>query len=169
MFILFQPTSLFALLMLNESCDQRLCVSSANDSNHNINSVLYLWNGTTEVIPSKTPSFTSYLLLALLHPPCSSFVQLFEENQTLSTSGAYDVEYFSVGSFHFLAVANTFDGVSTLISSHVYVWSEGSFHLFQEIPVSFGLLNPHSGTPSRSLDQDHFSKSRKKLEEKEGE
>lgn len=46
------------------------------------------------------------------------------------------MEFFSVGSFHFLAVANTFDGVSTLISSHIYVWSEGSFHLFQEIPVS---------------------------------
>ncbi|XP_075871955.1 thrombospondin-type laminin G domain and EAR repeat-containing protein-like isoform X2 [Nelusetta ayraudi] len=80
----------------------------ANDSNHNIHSVLYWWNRTTE---------------------------LFEENQTLSTSGAYDVEFFSVGSFHFLAVANTFNGVSTLISSHIYVWSEGSFHLFQEIPT----------------------------------
>lgn len=82
-------------------------------------------------------------------------MQLFEENQTLSTSGAYDVEFFSVGSFHFLAVANTFDGVSTLISSHVYVWSEGSFHLFQEIPVSPlpppGLLSLCSVWPNLSL------------------
>lgn len=97
-------------------------------------------------------------------------MQLFEENQTLSTSGAYDVEFFSVGSFHFLAVANTFDGVSTLISSHIYVWSEGSFHLFQEIPVSPppsgftppppGLLSLSPVTSSKSPHQDQSWESR---------
>lgn len=111
-----------------------LCLSAANDSNHNIHSVLYRWNPTTEVSPHKHA--VHFLLPASTPSSLSVFLQLFEENQTLSTSGAYDVEFFSVGNFHFLAVANTFDGISTLISSHIYVWSEGSFLLFQEIPVS---------------------------------
>ncbi|AWP13685.1 putative thrombospondin-type laminin G domain and EAR repeat-containing protein-like [Scophthalmus maximus] len=78
----------------------------ARDSNHNIHSVIYRWNPDTK---------------------------LFEVNQTLSTSGAYDWEFFTVGPYHFLAVANTFDGQSTTISSTVYVWLDGGFQTFQDI------------------------------------
>ncbi|XP_029283836.1 thrombospondin-type laminin G domain and EAR repeat-containing protein [Cottoperca gobio] len=78
------------------------------DSNHNIHSVIYRWNPNTK---------------------------LFEVNQTLSTSGAYDWEFFSVGPYHFLAVANTFDGRTTTISSTVYVWLHGGFQTFQSIPT----------------------------------
>ncbi|KAE8277781.1 Thrombospondin-type laminin G domain and EAR repeat-containing protein [Larimichthys crocea] len=60
----------------------------ARDSNHNIHSVIYRWNPNTK---------------------------LFEVNQTLSTSGAYDWEFFTVGPYHFLVVANTFDGQTTTI------------------------------------------------------
>ncbi|KAM7380987.1 hypothetical protein PAMP_004249 [Pampus punctatissimus] len=77
------------------------------DSNHNIYSVLYRWNPNTK---------------------------LFEVNQTLSTSGAYDWEFFTVGPYHFLVVANTFDGQTTTISSTVYVWLDGCFQTFQNIP-----------------------------------
>ncbi|KAM9710655.1 thrombospondin-type laminin G domain and EAR repeat-containing protein-like [Menidia menidia] len=75
-------------------------------SRHNIDSVIYRWN------------------------PHS---QLFELNQTLPTLGAYDWEFFEVGPFHFLAVANTFDGRSTVLSSTVYVWQDGRFRTFQNI------------------------------------
>uniref|UniRef100_A0A4W6EP45 Thrombospondin type laminin G domain and EAR repeats n=1 Tax=Lates calcarifer TaxID=8187 RepID=A0A4W6EP45_LATCA len=78
------------------------------DSNHNINSVIYRWNPNTK---------------------------LFEVNQTLSTSGAYDWEFFTVGPYHFLVVANTFDGQTTAISSTVYVWLDGCFQTFQNIPT----------------------------------
>uniref|UniRef100_UPI0037E8870F thrombospondin-type laminin G domain and EAR repeat-containing protein-like n=1 Tax=Semicossyphus pulcher TaxID=241346 RepID=UPI0037E8870F len=78
------------------------------DSNHNIHSVIYRWNPNTK---------------------------LFEVNQTLSTSGAYDWEFFSVGPYHFLVVANTFDGQTTIISSTVYVWLNGCFQTFQSIPT----------------------------------
>ncbi|XP_008291061.1 thrombospondin-type laminin G domain and EAR repeat-containing protein-like [Stegastes partitus] len=84
------------------------------DSNHNIHSVIYRWNPDT---------------------------QLFEVNQTLSTSGAYDWEFFSVGPYHFLAVANTFDGRTTAISSTIYVWLDGCFQVFQNIPVSVSALS----------------------------
>uniref|UniRef100_A0A3Q3MM89 Thrombospondin type laminin G domain and EAR repeats n=1 Tax=Mastacembelus armatus TaxID=205130 RepID=A0A3Q3MM89_9TELE len=78
------------------------------DSNHNIHSVIYRWNPKTK---------------------------LFEVNQTLSTSGAYDWEFFTIGPYHFLAVANTFDGQTTTISSTVYVWLDGCFQTFQNIPT----------------------------------
>ncbi|XP_041663501.1 thrombospondin-type laminin G domain and EAR repeat-containing protein [Cheilinus undulatus] len=80
----------------------------ARDSNHNIHSVIYRWNPNAK---------------------------LFEVNQTLSTSGAYDWEFFSVGPYHFLVVANTFDGQTTTISSTVYVWLNGCFQIFQSIPT----------------------------------
>uniref|UniRef100_A0A8C2ZLX7 Thrombospondin type laminin G domain and EAR repeats n=1 Tax=Cyclopterus lumpus TaxID=8103 RepID=A0A8C2ZLX7_CYCLU len=57
------------------------------------------------------------------------------ETYTLSTSGAYDWEFFSVGPYHFLVVANTFDGQTTTISSTVYVWLNGGFQTFQSIPT----------------------------------
>ncbi|KAM6978124.1 thrombospondin-type laminin G domain and EAR repeat-containing protein-like isoform 1-T1 [Tautogolabrus adspersus] len=80
----------------------------ARDSNHNIHSVIYRWSPNTK---------------------------LFEVNQTLSTSGAYDWEFFSVGPYYFLVVANTFDGQTTTISSTVYVWLNSCFQTFQSIPT----------------------------------
>ncbi|XP_054643835.1 thrombospondin-type laminin G domain and EAR repeat-containing protein-like isoform X2 [Dunckerocampus dactyliophorus] len=80
----------------------------ARDSNHNINSVIYRWNQKSK---------------------------LFEVNQTLSTSGAYDWEFFTIGPYHFLVVANTFDGQTTVISSTIYVWLNGRFRTFQNIPT----------------------------------
>uniref|UniRef100_A0A673AMY2 Thrombospondin type laminin G domain and EAR repeats n=1 Tax=Sphaeramia orbicularis TaxID=375764 RepID=A0A673AMY2_9TELE len=78
------------------------------DSNHNIHSVIYRWNPNTK---------------------------LFEVNQTLSTSGAYDWEFFSIGPYHFLVVANTFDGRTTIINSRIYIWMNGCFQTFQDIPT----------------------------------
>lgn len=74
--------------------------------NHNIDSVVYKWNPGTKT---------------------------FEVNQTISTSGAYDWEFFTVGPYHFLAVANAFDGTSTQTDSSIYIWLNGAFQLFQTI------------------------------------
>ncbi|XP_031414884.1 thrombospondin-type laminin G domain and EAR repeat-containing protein isoform X3 [Clupea harengus] len=76
------------------------------DGNHNINSVIYKWNPGTKA---------------------------FEVNQTLLTSGAYDWEFFTIGPYHFLAVANAFDGLSTYIDSTIYIWLRGTFQPFQTI------------------------------------
>lgn len=86
-----------------------LCMSlSPAGNNHNIDSVIYRWNPQTG---------------------------LFETNQTIPTSGAYDWEFFTIGPYSFLAVANTFNGTSTKIYSHIYIWLRGSFQLFQSILV----------------------------------
>ncbi|XP_078134118.1 thrombospondin-type laminin G domain and EAR repeat-containing protein-like isoform X2 [Sander vitreus] len=76
------------------------------DKNHTIDSVIYKWNRLTKS---------------------------FEVHQMLLTSGAYDWEYFTVGPYHFLVVANAFDGVTTSVDSVIYVWVNGSFQVFQTI------------------------------------
>uniref|UniRef100_A0A3Q3AY39 Thrombospondin-type laminin G domain and EAR repeats b n=1 Tax=Kryptolebias marmoratus TaxID=37003 RepID=A0A3Q3AY39_KRYMA len=131
------------------------------DSNHNIHSVIYRWNPDTKVtlvVPSAHLSSTSlililsclflfdvwFLLLFNINSvpscphveSCSFILFIFEVNQTLSTSGAYDWEFFTVGPYHFLVVANTFDGQTTTISSTIYIWLDGRFWTFQNITVS---------------------------------
>ncbi|XP_012586651.1 PREDICTED: thrombospondin-type laminin G domain and EAR repeat-containing protein [Condylura cristata] len=76
--------------------------------NHNIDSVIYRWNPRA---------------------------RLFEANQTIPTSGAYDCEFFTVGPYSFLAVANAFNGTSTRLHSHLYIWLLGAFRLFQSFLV----------------------------------
>ncbi|XP_071354272.1 thrombospondin-type laminin G domain and EAR repeat-containing protein-like [Trachinotus anak] len=76
------------------------------NNNHTINSVIYKWNRLTKS---------------------------FEVHQMLQTSGAYDWEFFTVGPYHFLVVANAFDGVTTSVDSVIYVWVDGSFQVFQTI------------------------------------
>ncbi|XP_041669137.1 thrombospondin-type laminin G domain and EAR repeat-containing protein-like [Cheilinus undulatus] len=76
------------------------------DKNHTIDSVIYQWNKLTKS---------------------------FEVHQRLLTSGAYDWEFFTVGPYHFLVVANAFDGVTTSVDSVIYVWVNGSFQVFQTI------------------------------------
>ncbi|XP_070698911.1 thrombospondin-type laminin G domain and EAR repeat-containing protein-like [Pempheris klunzingeri] len=76
------------------------------DDNHTIESVIYRWNTLTKS---------------------------FEAHQMLLTSGAYDWEFFTVGPYHFLVVANAFDGVTTSVDSVIYVWVNGSFQVFQTI------------------------------------
>lgn len=82
------------------------CLSGNN--NHTIDSVIYKWN-------SSTKSFVAH--------------------QMLQTSGAYDWEFFTVGPYHFLVVANAFDGVTTYVDSVIYVWINGTFQVFQTIKV----------------------------------
>ncbi|MGH0117546.1 UNVERIFIED_CONTAM: hypothetical protein FKN15_038066 [Acipenser sinensis] len=84
--------------------------STSQGGKHNIDSVVYKWNPGT---------------------------QLFEANQTIPTSGAYDWEFFTVGPYSFLVVANTFNGSSTQVYSRIYVWLGGVFRLFQSI-MTFG-------------------------------
>ncbi|XP_023571906.1 thrombospondin-type laminin G domain and EAR repeat-containing protein [Octodon degus] len=85
-------------------------MTAEQGDNHNIDSVIYKWN----------PS-----------------AQRFEPHQSIATSGAYDWEFFTVGPYSFLVVANTFNGTSTRVHSHLYIWLVGSFRLFQ----SFLLLS----------------------------
>ncbi|XP_068608305.1 thrombospondin-type laminin G domain and EAR repeat-containing protein-like [Brachionichthys hirsutus] len=76
------------------------------NNNHSINSVIYKWNRLRKA---------------------------FEVHQLLPTLGAYDWEFFTVGPYHFLVVANAFDGTTTSVDSVIYIWVNGTFQVFQTI------------------------------------
>jgi hypothetical protein len=61
--------------------------------------------------------------------------ELFEKYQAIMTIGAYDWTYFSVEGYHFLALAQAFNGITTLFESRIYVFQKNGFYLFQTIEV----------------------------------
>lgn len=93
---------------INKMLNHSFPVCLPGNNNHTIDSVIYKWDRSTKS---------------------------FEVYQMLPTSGAYDWEFFTVGPYHFLVVANAFDGVTTSVDSVIYVWVDGSFKVFQTIKV----------------------------------
>ena len=71
----------------------------------------------------------------------SSMIYKMEEStgrltlyQTLQTSGAYNIEYFTISNEHFLAVANHYDR-TRLKDSIIYKWNGKLFVVVQKIPT----------------------------------
>ena len=63
----------------------------------------------------------------------------FAEFQSIATAGATDWKYFSIGSNHYLAVANAVDDAdNNNISSEIYKWNGTSFVSFQAVPTNGG-------------------------------
>ena len=58
----------------------------------------------------------------------------FSLHQTLQTSAAFDIEYFTFSGKHFLAVANHYDGTNQT-DSLVYQWNGKLFVIIQKIPT----------------------------------
>ncbi|CAG5130375.1 unnamed protein product, partial [Candidula unifasciata] len=65
----------------------------------------------------------------------SSRERQFLEHQRLLTIGAYDWTHFTVDGYHFLAVANAFSGLTTLVFSVLYFWQNSSWIQFQTLEV----------------------------------
>ena len=78
-----------------------------SDSNFNIDSRIYQWNG-------------------------SQFVEI----QAIPTNGANDWEAFTIGNQTYLAVANEFNGSTGNIDSHIYEWNGSQFVEVQAIPTN---------------------------------
>ena len=81
-----------------------LAVANNYDGSHQLDSVIYQWNG-----------------------------KMFVVFQKLSTKGASHVTFFTINGDKYLAVANYFDGSTHSIKSVIYKWSSGKFNKFQEI------------------------------------
>ena len=58
--------------------------------------------------------------------------------QTIGTSGALDVEYFTISEEHYLAVANSFDGTTSRLNSVIYRWNGTLFVSFQNLTTLGG-------------------------------
>ena len=56
-----------------------------------------------------------------------------EEIQNLYSTGVRDVEHFVIGSRHYVAVANNFDGTSYLLDSVLYEWKKTGFEKIQAL------------------------------------
>lgn len=60
----------------------------------------------------------------------------FYEYQAVATNGAKDLEFFTIGSDHYLAAANMRNDSTHNIDSTVYKWNGTSFVEYQSIPTS---------------------------------
>ena len=60
----------------------------------------------------------------------------FSLYQTIDTSGAWDIEYFTIADKHFLAVANRFNETSNQLNSVIYRWNGHEFVTLQNIPTN---------------------------------
>ena len=81
-----------------------LAVANYYDGTHQLDSVIYQWNG-----------------------------KMFVVFQKLSTKGAVHFAFFTINGDNYLAVANYYDGSTHSIKSVIYKWSSGKFNKFQEI------------------------------------
>jgi hypothetical protein len=79
-------------------------------STYNTNSVIYRWNGTN-----------------------------FEVFQPIATQGGHDWEYFTIGSDHYLVVANELNGSTNNLNSKIYKWNGTNFVEFQSLPTNGGV------------------------------
>ena len=87
-----------------------LAVANHYDGTHQLDSVIYQWNG-----------------------------KLFVVFQKISTKGASHFTFFTINGDKYLAVANYYDGSTRSIKSVIYKWSSGKFNKFQEIATEGAL------------------------------
>ena len=58
--------------------------------------------------------------------------------QTIGTHGGHDVEYFTISSEHYLAVANVYNGTTNRLNSVIYLWNGTLFVAFQYLSTIGG-------------------------------
>ena len=60
----------------------------------------------------------------------------FSRYQTKDTTGAHDIEYFTIAGQHYLAVANRLNGTTHQQNSVIYRWNGYEFVTLQNIPIN---------------------------------
>ena len=84
-----------------------LAVANHHDGTHQLDSVIYQWNG-----------------------------KKFVDFQKISTKGASHFTFLTINGDKYLAVANYHDDNSHSVTSVIYKWSSGKFNKFQEIATA---------------------------------
>ena len=81
-----------------------------------------------------TVDYTAVAPLAHTHTfTCPDALKYFEEEWSIPTNGAYDWEFFTIGSDAYLAMANYYDGSTHNIDSKIYRWNGTVFSVTQSI------------------------------------
>ena len=60
----------------------------------------------------------------------------FSHYQTVDTTGAWNIEYFTIADKHYLAVANRQTGATRQLNSVIHQWNGHQFVAFQNIPTN---------------------------------
>jgi hypothetical protein len=145
-----------------------------NDAIHNINSQLYQWDGT-RFVPFQsiltnggidwkffTIGTDHYLAVANNYNDATytynTDSQLYQWDgtrfvpfQSIPTNGAIDWEFFTIGTDHYLVVANNNNDATNNIDSQLYQWDGTRFVLFQSIPT-----NAATNWEFFTIDTDHY-------------
>ena len=82
--------------------------------------------------------FLTVFMASILIYASNSFAQNgeFQEFQSVSTNGASGWQFFSIGTDHYLVVANYSNGSTHNIDSKIYQWNGSNFVEFQSIPTN---------------------------------
>jgi len=138
--------------------DHYLAVANGyNHPNYNIDAKLYRWNGVSFIEYQSIPAQGAWDLeyftigsehyLAMANRQSAKYTYnlnskiyrwngaSFVEYQSIPTQGPPDWEFFTIGSDHYLAVANAYDGSTTNLNSKLYRWNGASFIEYQSIPT----------------------------------
>jgi len=86
------------------------------------------------VIVANSYDGTNFALDSVLYKISSAGT--FEEVQRIRTEDAFDIEHFTIGETHYIAVANHFNGKSYQVNSKIYKWDGSGFREHQSIPTS---------------------------------
>ncbi len=86
-------------------------VNFYDGSTHKLNSKIYKWNAGTST---------------------------FNFFQNIATSGAHNIEYFTIGSNNYLGISNSYNDSTYKVNSKIYKWNSGTskFDFFQNIATS---------------------------------
>jgi hypothetical protein len=102
--------------------------SLANDP-QSPSGITYDYTFATEVVQATVATLASKAAPLAQHAP------VLDPCEALATSGAADLEFFSIGSDHYLAVANMRNDSTYDVNSLLYRWDGTSFVEFQSIPT----------------------------------
>jgi len=127
--------------------DTYLAIANYANGTYDIDSTIYKWNTSTnqfvalQSIPTHGAidweSFKigtdTYLAIANSYSPAhardsyiykyNTSTKLFEQYQAIGTYGAYDWEYFTIGTERYLAIANHYNGGSYNVDTVIYKWN----------------------------------------------
>ncbi len=92
--------------------------------------VTYDYNFATNIVKATVATLATQAGLVSRSAPD------FYEYQAVPTNGAKDLEFFTIGSDHYLAAANMRNDSTHNIDSTVYKWNGTSFAEYQSIPTS---------------------------------
>ena len=110
--------------------------------------------GTTYVALASRYNGTSYAIGSNIYQLNTTTDQL-DYHQTINTVGATDIEYYSIGSDHYLAYTSYTNGSSNVLDSQIHKWDSGS-GAFDNTPTQLLNMNGAYAVEYTTIDGEHY-------------